>query len=116
MVAQSSSDFSFFIVIVSILSILVVFRPQSPVNLHNEGFLIENPRNCSSRKLSGELQSPLLKIILSQLQKKWKQICLKSLLQRLGKLLVDVKLKTFEKDVGTKIVRKQLGCEKKMQP
>ena len=26
---------------------------------------------------------------------------------------MDEKLKTFEKDVGTKIVRKQLGCEKK---
>ena len=35
----------FFIVIVSILSILVVFRPQSPVKLHNECFLNENPRN-----------------------------------------------------------------------
>ena len=67
------------------------------------------------RKFSGELQSLLLKIMLSQLQKNWKQICLKSPLQRLGKLLVDVKLKTFEKNVGTKTVRKQLGYEKRMQ-
>ena len=33
-----------FIVIVTILSILVVLRPQSPVKLHNECFLNENPR------------------------------------------------------------------------
>ena len=42
-------------------------------------------------KLMGELQSPLLKNTKSQLRKELVQICLKSLLQRLGKLLVDVK-------------------------
>ena len=45
-----------------------------------------------SHKLLGELQSPLLKIyIYSQQRKELEQICLKLLLQRLGKLLVDVK-------------------------
>ena len=42
-------------------------------------------------KLLGESQSPLLKSIKSQLRKELEQICLKSLLQRLRMLLVDVK-------------------------
>ena len=62
------------------------------------------------RKLLGELQSPSLKNIKSQLRNKFR---LKSLLQRLGKLLVNEKTQNNFKRIGNKIFRKQLAGEKK---
>ena len=60
-------------------------------------------------KLLGELHSLLLKILHSQLRKKLEQICLKSLLQRLGKLLVDIKTRNICKIRGNRNSSEAIG-------
>ena len=64
-------------------------------------------------KLLVELQSPLLKNYIIPAAKKMEQICLKSLLQRLGKLLVDVITQNIRKRSGNKNSSKQLAGGKK---
>ena len=57
-------------------------------------------------KLLGELQSPSLKKCIVPAAKELGQICLKSLLQRLGKLLVNIK---NSKHLQKMWVQKQFG-------